>query len=226
MIKRTVHVIETILLLALFQISVFAQVNDAGCWMSVSGEKKINPVFSASLSEEIRLNENISEAGTIFSDVEFSYKLNKLIKISVNYRFTNKRRPDNSYDSRNRFYVDVNIKKKFSPVTILFRSRIQTQYTDYNSSPEGQVPKNYFREKLTLKYDNNKKIIPYFSYEFYYSLNNVNSNTIDNTRKYFGFEYAINRKHSFNFFYLIQSRLNVSNPQRDFVTGVGYKFNF
>jgi len=205
----------------------YAQYNDAGMWFSINAEKKITPVFSFTLSEEGRFNENISELGTFFTDAGLSYKIGKLFKVSINYRFTNKRQVNDFYSKRHRYYVDLSIRKKFKPIILSFRTRFQSQYTDMFSSSTGLMPSYYSRNKLTLKFDLDKKYTPYISTELFSPLNNQDGGIlIDNARYTAGIEYAFNRMHSLDIFYLIQRECNVKNPETDYIIGLGYNLNF
>jgi len=216
-----------ILLILIFTGKIlFSQVNDAGLWLSLNIEKKINPDLSICLSEEFRLNENFSELGSIFSDVGLNYNLNKHIKLSVNYRFTNKRKLDDSYDKRHRYYFDLSFKKKKKPINLSFRSRYQSQYTNIYSSADGLTPKNYLREKLTIKLDLDKNYEPYIYSEGFFSLNNPTGNGFDNIRYCSGIEYSFNRACKLDLFYLIQKEYNVKNPKTDYIIGLGYSFSF
>ncbi len=216
-------------LLLLFSIGSLissAQVNDAGMWLSLNAEKKITPALSFNLSEEFRFNENLLELGSFFTDAGVSYKISKMFRISANYRFSNKRRIDDSYSKRHRYYVDLVIRKNFNPLVFSFRTRYQSQYSDMFSSSDGLISSSYIREKLQIKFDLNKKYSPYVYSELYYSLNNPKGNRIDNMRYAAGIEYSINRMHSIDLFYLIQNEMNVKSPVRDFVIGLGYNFTF
>lgn len=199
-----------------------AQVNDAGLWMSFNAEKKINPVLSANLSEEFRIDENFCELGTFFTDAGITYKFKKYIRISANYRFSNKRQVDDSYSKRHRYYLDLTFRYKLKPVIFSFRTRIQSQYKDMFSSSLGKIPDYYSRNKVTLKFDLDKKYAPYISTESYTPLLTGEGLYIDNVRYCAGIEYQLNRVHGFDIFYLIQMEYNVNNPRNDYVVGIGY----
>ncbi|MFH0864855.1 MAG: DUF2490 domain-containing protein [Bacteroidota bacterium] len=210
------------LLLVLFPASSSSQVNDASLWLSLNAEKKITQALSATLSQEFRMNENIGELGTFFTDAGIAYKINTILKVSANYRFTNKRRLDDSYSKRHRYYIDIAIRKKFKPFAPSFRTRFQSQYTDVNCSPDGKIPDYYSRNKLTLKFDFDKKYAPYLYTELYSPFFSGKGFYIDNARYCAGIEYQLNRMHGFDFFYMIQQEYNVNNPETDYVIGIGY----
>ena len=205
---------------------IFAQVKDAGLWLSLNVEKKITPVLSACFTEEVRMNENITEVGTIFSDIGLFYHVGKRLKAGGGYRFSNKRNIDDSYDNRHRYYFDLGYREKLKPVTILLRTRYQSEYNNIYSSEKGSVPTNHARVKLTLKYDLPKKFEPYLYAESFFWLNNPLYGPFDQIRVCGGVEYTFNRMHMIDVFYLFQKEYNVIHPETDYVTGVSYYFTF
>lgn len=206
--------------------SLKAQVNDAQMWASVAIEKTFFKKLTISLTEEIRLNENITEMGVFFTDVGLSYKFHKNWRISGNYRIINKRRLDNSYSTRHRYYFDLAYRKKWYSFTLIIRSRFQSQYTDVNNSETGKIPDYYSRNKLTLKYGVTKKISPYTSAELFIPLNNKERQGIDNFRFSTGLEFEFLKNSVIDIFYMYQKEFQVANPERDHIIGVGYTFSF
>ncbi len=203
-----------------------AQVNDAGLWLSVNIEKKITPLLSAYFTEELRMNENITEAGTIFSEFGLSYRLSKRFKVGATYRHSHKRNLDDSYDTRQRWYFDFTYRERVSVLTLLLRMRFQTEYTDFYTSAEGKVPEYHIVPKLTIKADLNRNYVPYIYAEPYYRVNDPVYGPCDKLRLCAGVEYTINRMHMLDLHYLIQKEYNVKNPETDFVVGLSYYFTF
>jgi hypothetical protein len=203
-----------------------AQVNDAGLWLSVNAEKKITQKFSIGLSQEFRLNENMAELGSFLTDVGVAYKFNKYIRVSANYRFSGKRRLDDTYSKRHRYYIDLTGRIKKKPVIFLLRSRFQSQYADVFSSAEGKIPSYYSRNKFTLKLDLDKKFVPYISAETFTPISGNDGILIDNARYSAGTEYNFNRMHGIDLFLMMQREFNVVNPETDYILGLGYNFSF
>jgi hypothetical protein len=210
----------------LFSVRVSGQFNDAGLWFSLNGEKKITPALSANLSQGFRLNENITEVGEFFTDAGITCKINKNLRFSANYRFINKRRKNDFYYQRNRFYFDLTIKKKFKPIMLIFRTRFEDEYRQIHKSTESPGPFYCSKNKLTVKLDLDKKFVPYIYIESSNPLNDPHGFFIDQMKSCGGIEYSINRVHSFDFFYLIQKDINVRNPETDFITGISYYYSF
>lgn len=194
--------------------------------MSVNAEKKLTKAISVSLAGELRLDKNLSRAGTCFSEIGLNYRFSKKLRLSANYRYMAKSRNDGSYSNRHRYYFDLSYREKISSLTMLFRTRFQSQYADVFSSPEGKIPEYYSRNKLTVKYDVSKKITPYISAETFTPLCNINGISIDDVRYAAGAEYSFNRIHTIDLFYMLQQEYSVKDPETDHIIGIGYYFTF
>jgi hypothetical protein len=212
------------LFLAFSGMIAYSQVNDAGLWLSLNVEQKITPAISISFSEEMRMYENITEVGAVFSDIGLTCKFGSRFKISANYRFTNKRRLDDSYDNRQRYYFDFTYREKLTPVILLFRARFLSQYTDIFKSPTGKIADYYSRTKLTVKLDIFKRIKPYLYAESFFKMNNPEGILFNNSRYCAGVEFSFNRLHMVDLFYMIQKECNVNNPETYYIVGIGYYF--
>jgi hypothetical protein len=201
-----------------------AQVKNAGLWTSFSLEAKLTKKVSVNLSEELRFNENISELGTALTETGIAYKPNKNFQISGNYRFTQKHRTDDNYNLKHRFYIDVKYEKKVKPFKITFRSRWQDEFSQRGHSDNAGASNFYLRNKLNIEWDMNKHFAPYLSTEVFSPVNYPREYFFDNIRSSAGIEYTLTKNHKIDLYYMVQNELNVSNPETDFILGIGYSF--
>lgn len=208
--------------LLLFCLKTKSQVNDAGLWLTLGAEKKISQKFSTQLTQCFRLNENYSELGTSFTEIGLKYKLAKKLSITGTYRFAQKRKVNDFYSLRHRYNIDLGYKFKVKKVSITLRERFQSSYKDVGRREKGNVPANYFRSKITLQYNLNKKYTPFVSGELFYEIKQY----IDNMRFKAGFDYEFNKLSSLNVYYMIDKEINVKNPWTNYVLGIGYNYSF
>lgn len=201
-----------------------AQVNDAGLWASINLEKKINKKFSVHLGEELRFYENITELGSFFTEASLEYRLNKTFGFSAGYRFSNRKRLDDSYSKRHRYLVNATVKRKFNQINTSLRLRYQSQYADYYSDEDGQVPSNYLRTKLSFKYDLNKKYTPFLSGETFIHTNRADGMLIDNYRIEGGIEYEFSKVSSIQLSYIFNKEVNVNDPWTMYVLGISWSY--
>lgn len=228
--KKSVH--TSLLLFFILGVAFFchskqlqAQTRDAGLWTSASFETKIIKKLTLAVSQEIRLNENMTEVGTIFSDAGLTYKLSKNFKVGLNYRFIKKREINNLYSTRHRGYIDIKYLKKNKPFEFQFRSRIQDEYSDIGKASDGGIPEYYLRNKLSVSLDLDKAFSPYGAIELFSPLNYQRNIVFDNVRVSAGLSYSISKHHKIDAFYLIQKELNTSEPETEYILGLGYSFS-
>lgn len=203
-----------------------AQYNDAGLWLSCNIEKNLKGKFTALFNPVVRLNENVTEVGSSFLDGGVEYKINKHWKVSANYRFAARRRMDDSYGFRNRFYSDVAFRKKLKKlITISYRLRFQSQVADYFTSRNGKIPDYALRNKLQCKLDLNKKYAPYLSGELWNDAKQFKTE-FTNLRCVAGIDYELSKKSGFFIAYIFQRELNAVNPITDYITSIGYSVSF
>ena len=225
--KSTLKAVAVISCLLFSTLHVTAQVNDAGLWASISIEKKLTQRLSLGFTEEARFNENISELGTLFSDIGLGYKFfgGEWLGVSANYRFIDKKRLDDSYSTRHRWYIDAVVKKKFGMLVPSFRTRFQSQYADVFTSDAGWKADHYTRNKLTLKLDMEKKYKPFISAELFTQLND-GALLNDNVRYAAGVDYSFNEHSAFGIGYLVEREMNVKNPEHNYIVTLGYAYSF
>jgi long-subunit fatty acid transport protein len=224
MTKRKAYLFLIFLVLA--GINLFSQVNDAQLWLSANLEKKLTPALSVLFTEEIRMNENITEAGTVFSELGLSYRLNKRFKAGASYRFMLKRRLDDTYEKLQSWFIEGSYREKFNPVQLSLRVRYQSRYAESFTSEKAEIPKNHFRTKITVKYDLKQKFEPYLYAEAFFRTGVSWLQSNDQMRFGAGVEYTFNRMHMIDLQYLIRHEKNAVNPETDYVVGVSYYLTF
>ena len=203
-----------------------SQVNDAQLWLSINLEKKVTPALSVVFTEEIRMDENITEVGTLYSEIGISYRFWKKFKVGASYRFISKRRLDDTYENFHSWYAEAFYKEKFKPVGLTLRVRYQSRYAEAFSSEKAAIPKNHIRTKLTVKYDLQQKFEPYVYAETYFRLGETTVQSFDQLRLCAGIEYTFNRMHMIDLRYLFCREYNTVNPEMKYVIVLNYYLTF
>lgn len=215
-------------LLCVFLITVrnaAGQQKDAGLWLSAAIEKRLNKKFSATLTQEVRFNENISEPGTVFSEAAIDYRFARRWNAGISYRFIQSRRVNDFYSIRHRYLADLSYRLRFKKLSITPRLRYQVQYRDINISENGRIPSKYIRGKLTARFNLEKRYTPFLSAEAFYHLG-IKEKFVDNMRYTAGFDYELSKFHSLNIFYMVNKEVQVNDPVTEYNIGLGYKYNF
>ncbi len=219
-VKRSI-----ILLLLILDVAVGrCQMKDAQLWMSASFQAKVVKKLTASVTQEVRLNENLKEFGTLYTDLGLEYKISKHFQASVNYRFVQKKQTDNSYSYRHRPYLEIKADYTVKPFVLKYRCRIQDEYNDMGRAEDGGRASYDFRNRFSLEWDHWKKYTPYVSVELFTPLNDDYPLWINDIRGAAGLEISLSKHHKLDLFYLIQHELYVSKAETDFVLGFGYAY--
>lgn len=201
-----------------------AQENDAQVWTKVAVSKKIGQRSEIKIDVCTRFGNNISNLNTFYCQISNEFKVNKWFRIGIAYRYAEKDNLEDNYNSKNRINLFAIVRKKFfKTVAVQYRTQFQSQMTNIGTSENGKNITNFFRNKLTLSFDLNKKYIPYMSTELYYKFKMENNN-FSKVRYVAGIDYELTKKHLIGAYYLIQSDLNHSNPNTNFVSGLSYHY--
>ncbi len=203
----------------------YAQEEDMELWTGIQIEENITKKLKTSFEQEFRFNENISNTKKIYSELGLSYKINKNIRIAASYRFEKNQKIEDYYVNRHCFYAGITLKNKIKRFALAFRTQYKTKYVSSYSEEYGSVPKNYLRNKLSLKYNIKKNpVTPFFYCESFYQLDNPEGNEFDKIRYALGVDYKINKKNNLNIFYMLQKQFNVNSPVQSYIIGIGYQY--
>ncbi len=201
-----------------------AQVHDAGSWISVTIQKKINKKNSILLSEEVRLNENYTEAGNIFTELGYQYKLSKRIDVTLALRYANKQQLENSYSQRLRYMLTTKYTHFLSKkITINARLRWQQQWNDIPQSSTLKTLDSQLRVGAGADCQTSKKIsIGCFAETFY----EIKPPLLLTTRYTVAATYYFNKQQSIELGGVNQYSHNEYNPSIDWVTTISYKYKW
>jgi hypothetical protein len=206
-----------------------AQVNDAGMWINLGAEKKITRALSVTLTEVVKSNLTVPMLSEYYTEAGLTYKITPNIKISLSYRFVNKLRnnkPDN-YFMHHVLNFDLTLRKKWKPILVQFRTRLEDEFSrQARSKDEDNGQLFCWRNKLDVKLDYFKKFTPYIFAEGYTPLNEPDLLPFDEYRYCLGTEYKLNRRHSFDLFFMIKHATDDAIPETNYITGIGYEFTF
>ncbi len=208
---------------------VFSQKNDdSQVWENIYLEKNITQRLLIHLNEEGRLTENCTSPNYIYGDLGLTYNVNKHLHLSAAYVPIAKKTYTSYVSFRQQFYVNFVLKYKFHHFVIYDRQMFQNQYNDIDRSANWDVPDYYLRNKVTIKYKNNSRFVPYIAEEVYFQLDyfHRNGREVDRMRYFAGTFYELNAVDALEFYYLIEPHFHIYNPFINWIMGVGYSHSF
>jgi len=194
--------------------NVIAQTTDFATWTSIEFTHSFNKDLKFGFQQQLRLDEGSTHFKSTFSDFNLGYDLNKHWSIACAYRMIT-----TPLDLQHRFYGDVSYGHKFHKFSTTLRLRYQKQFEIAN------LPQNYIRPKIGLKYKYSKQIIPYSAFESGYRIYYKGSR-FDFYRFYLGCEFNFSKHMGIDLYYLLTGEFNVNDPTTTHVAGVNLAFDF
>lgn len=195
-----------------------AQTTDNWLWPSVQVEKRFFSDLTVSLNAEARLNENYSNLRAFFGEAEFNWKFNKYLSASANYRLGGRQDDISDYAKGQRITLFAYGKLKVWKLSLTNRAGVYRQYLTSR-----QTPRDYFRNKFTVKLDASKKLNPLAYIEFFYRFDN-DPNYVDEWRYGGGVDYDINKQHGLKALFIYSKQVNVKRPDLRNVISLTYTY--
>ncbi len=210
------------LFLLFCSIQASSQTEDAGAWMYFVLEKDLPDKFTTGIELDVRLNENLSEARSIFSEVYLSKEWSDAFSSTLTYRALARRNLENNYNDRDRLSLDLKYKLKVGEVSMQYRFRVQRRLGLLGS--EGALNSNFgYRHKVKATYDLNKKWEVSLAGESFYAAQNTSNLLQTDIRVKASLEYKVKKRNYLSFGYLVQREYNTVNPLTMYNAVVGYK---
>lgn len=201
--------------------TALGQFKDAGLWSSVSLEYKPNKQMELSLAPEFRLNENLSQVNSWFSDFGVQYKLPNNLNIQAVYR-VGYRSPMLEPELRQRLQFGVGYKFEMNDWSLSLVSRYQAALRLMTDDGDPDLISTW-RNKVSMKYAGFKKWELGSAFEIFNSQSDEHTLDLTDWRWTCSVEYKINKRNFISFGYLIQKNLVSKVPELDYIGLLSYK---
>ncbi|MCX7728030.1 MAG: DUF2490 domain-containing protein [Bacteroidia bacterium] len=211
-------------------LSGFAQnrINDAGAWVSIGFNYKVNQNQQIKLMGRIRQYENFTETNSWYTDIGYEYKINSLIKISLHYAFNPTRTRENYFRNFHQYYIRTDFKKFINKYFTLY-NRIIFQHTNSYivDIDDGSKPyfRTDFRERVGVSYHLSSTSNIFLHNEWMYTLSEYPVELRRN-RLYTGFEKDINEVVNTKLYFVLQSSFHKRKTPNTNHFIFGFDINF
>lgn len=188
---------------------------DVQLWTSLEVKREVIKDLSVSLKQAYRMEENISQTSSWFTQLTATYKQSKYLRFSSAYRYRS-----NQEGNRSRVHGDVVLRYKKKRYTTTLRSRFQRRFeSDLNHQ-------DYFRERLKIEYNVRKKPInPYIATEWFYRFT-YTGNQWETARWDVGVEWKARKRTYLSAYYRNEREFNVVRPELAHILGLRIKYNW
>lgn len=207
---------------------VFAQKSDWGLWTSIDLEKKLSKKWELDVSGQYRWKDNISLTDQIRGSADVSRKAGKYVKLGAGYELIAKKKvKQDVFVYRNRFRMQATGSYKYARFTAIWRSRIQLTLLENSNTSDDDNQKWVLRNRFGLKYDIKKTPLkPYVNVELFHQLFSDLKYSYYQNRFSAGIEYSLNKRHTLEAGYKLETEVKGSKKDKLNVIKIGYLFSF
>lgn len=185
--------------------------NDFRMRFELSAQWKPVKNLSLTLSEELRLKNNVSDVDRLYTTLDVSYKVYKYIQVGASYSFHALYKGDNAWQFRHRGRLHVTGSYKVNNWGLSLRAMPEVTYTNKEANAMEEInPEWLFRTRFKVDYSFiDKPVKPYLSVEMFNPLKTVPAYTawLDRMRYSIGTEWSINAHNKMDFYYLLEHNM-------------------
>ncbi len=199
------------------QSTVFQVWNELG----VSGKLKNDFSYGVDLTARI----GGDGLNTIFPQLSLKYKVNKYVRVSIDYRLIGKKELNGNFLTTNRINGNLQLSYGIKRHSFGFRTRYQYSFNALVGPYESEFDQA-IRFKPSYAFDiNNSFLTPNFSCEFFYNpLSGENGKQFTRIRYYVGVEMELDGPHGFELGYYYDQKIQVANPINRSILNLSYSY--
>jgi len=201
-------------------------VRDMHLWSGVKLEKSFGKDWSVFVAEELRLKHDISEINNHLSETGLRYRINKNFALEGQYRITRNKKKAGNYETLTRYAFDFRYKGKLDFISLHYRIRYQKEVEGWNLIDPELPYEKYLRNRITLRYNQFGRIIPYISGEVFQLFEPNRIAKYDNVRVLGGLKYRHYKAGEINLAYGFNRELNSIQPAMIYLLKLNYSYSF
>jgi hypothetical protein len=222
-LNRFPKIIAVLLLIVCAPAAAQSYDDDAKLWLNVNIGKQITKKWESQLLLQNRLSENFSRySGYVCGSV--AYRVTRNFKILTGYTIGSRQDNELIYTTVQQFIAGVMLRIKFREFTFIYRNLAQWQANGVSLFDDEKTVQGYNRNKLTIRYDLEKRWQVYAAGELYFPLNlSYKYDYIARSKSTAGVVYKISKHSSLEAYFLLQLHNNYTKMSaRDFIYGLTY----
>lgn len=227
--KMITKYIRFLYLFVLFFItpSIWAQQEDFQSRLGVGVSGDIDHSLGWDFKIEQRWKSNAIRYDRTLLQGALSYDPFSFLSIGAGYRASFMRKYDERTVYKQRLQTDVELKHKVERLKLIYRSRLQYGFNDFQSFESTASSTFVWRHRIGLKYyPFGLPIRPSISAEIFQNFSNDEGPKVDGVRYIVGVDYLLSQDFSIGLSYLINKEINVSDPLTEYILSVGLDYKF
>lgn len=211
--------------------------NDAQVRAHLNVETDISSRLGIHLDQQYRFKNNVSEFSRGSADIGLVWKLNRNIRILVDYVNIQRRNEYGYFRMRHWYSGALVLRQDVRRWRFVYRNLVQARTGNVNSDNQHLI-KWYDRNKLSVRYELNKRLTAYTSAEIYIPLNNPQLKGIERSRNFLGILIKTFKNQELELYFMYQAwwrsgdwwdqydRYPDRRLKRDYIYGIGYGIEF
>lgn len=202
---------------------IYSQSTVFQVWNELGISGKLNKDFSFGVDLTTRYGSDGLSA--IFPQLSFKYKLNKYVRLSIDYRLIGKKELNGNFLTSQRINGNLQFSYALNRHSFGFRTRYQYSFNKISGPYESEFDQA-FRFKPSYSYDlNNSIFTPNFSCEFFYNpQTGENGRQFTRVRYYVGVEMELEGPHNLELGYYYDQKIQLANPVNRSILNLSYSY--
>ena len=215
-------------LIFLFAAPSQAQQWDFITWHRIEAKGNVTKDVSASVQQQVRLNNSSTYFDETFTEVGLGYDLPKGFQLEGAYRLSWNQREDGSFSSGHRYNLDVAYSEKFWKLKAALRARFQHAPSAHllNERLEPDDSPIFVRLKLSLAYRKLDKLTPGIEFETFIRVEDPLEAGANKFRYRAFLEVDLPKRQEFEIFYMVQTDYSGRTPEFQNVVGLKYAYEW
>ncbi len=207
---------------------VMAQEWDFLTWHDMKVNRFLTKNLSASIEQQLRLENNSTRVDQTFTELGLKYNLPKGFKAAVAYRLSWVANKDRYFEDRHRYIVDLSYGKTIWRLKPELRARFQHRpsVSAFSESAKPEESSILVRLKFGISYTELKDWKPGVEFEAFIRTNDSRMNGFIAYRYRLFLDYDLPKRQNLGLFYMVETDYSGSHPLFTSVVGVNYSYEW
>jgi hypothetical protein len=194
--------------------------SDVQLWLEAGVAKKLSKRFELAFDQHLRFDEDLSRLQAIMPELTLSYRLHKMLKLALGYRFQYERDKNGELVIRHRGTIDVRPRYEIGPIELSLRARFQEEVRGSFASDD---LRHTIRNRFAVALVGTKPWQPAISAEPFHRLGDGDTIRLQKVRLTAGVSYDFG-DHEAEVYYRVEVAQDDPTDPTPHIMGVGYHY--
>lgn len=212
-----------VFVIAAVGLSAPAEAADVQLWNEVEVSLRPLKKLDLSLSEQLRLDRDLSRPGSIISEASGDWSALPWLSAGLATRYELETSNKGKKRPAWRLAADLGLQKKLTWVRLSYRLRLQHQWKQKNSGVKGRWG---LRHKLRARWSNKTPVSPSLSVELFTRFDQGLPRQLHKFRGTLATQYRISKRHRLRLFLRLQQPIAEPELEQQRIIGLAYQHRF